>query len=265
MVGYFFLVLVVSAFLTYVSANPPIPFEDTFKKHVENCSKNVRHSNKVCRGLAMLHLFNTPIVNTFDEIFPDALIKQWENAGNKGKVEYEKAVKANFKAIANDGWTNSKNFRKKYSSTIQGKFENKPLSLENGYYLFTGLTGGNAKKSTEGEAIDAKDAEELKMMLDSEELEGMNFKANENLDTDITRIIRDRYFAKSFSYVVTTMKEMVHKMEAANTIEAANTMLSLHAAPAYGHGPPKKQKGTHVHTGPPDTHLNDTGLHDTPV
>ena len=90
----------------------------------------------------------------------------------------------------------------------------------------------------------------------------MNFKANENLDTDVTGKIRDRYFAKCFSYVERIMNEMFHKM-AANTIETANTMLNLHDTSAYGHGPSKKQLGTPGHTGSPETHHNHTDLQTT--
>ena len=62
------------------------------------------------------------------------------------------------------------------------------MSLHNSYYLSTGLTGTNAKK------INPEDERELGYMLNSDRLERMNFKANENLDTGVTRKIRDQSF-----------------------------------------------------------------------
>ena len=65
------------------------------------------------------------------------------------------------------------------------------MSLSNAYFLFTGLTRENAK-------FNSKDAEVLAMMLNSKGLKAMNFKANDNLDTDAIGKIRDRYFGTCF-------------------------------------------------------------------
>ena len=53
-------------------------------------------------GTFFWHLFNTPISNPFKAI-SGGYITKWGNAGKVGKVDNEKAVKFNFKAIAIKG------------------------------------------------------------------------------------------------------------------------------------------------------------------
>ena len=81
------------------------------------------------------------------------------------------------------------------------------MSLQNAYYLFTGFTGENAIK------INSKYAKSLGMMLNSEGIGRMNCKANENLDTDETRKIRDRYSKDCFNFVVEKMGDRFHVID----------------------------------------------------
>ena len=65
---YYFLLLCSSTILTldvYVNATSHIAFKKNVQ-YLENRSGNGQQSNKVFRGLAMLHLFNKPIFNPFE-------------------------------------------------------------------------------------------------------------------------------------------------------------------------------------------------------
>ena len=257
MAYYFLLLSSVISFTpdVYVSANPPKSFKETFKQHVEEISKD----NKVCRGLAMLHLFGTPITNPFK--FSNEEITEWKNAGNAGKVSYEKAVIDNFEKIAIDGWTNSEIFRSNYAT--RGHLENSQMSLHSAYSLFINLTGGDAEKSTKRTEvkINSEDEKELKSMVLSFPI--LNFDVNMRLDTDVTRTIRNRYFYECFDFVFEKMKKrfpsshaewlarQIHglaenldqyqKRGTAGTTETHSNNTGYDTS-ASGHGPSKRQK-----------------------
>ena len=208
----------------------------------------------------MLHLFNTPIYNPF-EVFPNEKITEWTNAGKDGKVKYEKAVIANFEAIANDGWEQSKNFRLKYSQIDRGGLKNSKMSMNNGYKLYLGLNKKNVK-------FNSKDGEQLKQMVSS--FPFLNFEANKNLETKVATKIRERYSKECFDFAVKQMNKLVEKMEAASTMldffatpRHTHYNHTGHATPAYGHGHSDQQKGTPEHTRPPETHHDHTGLQTT--
>ena len=222
--------------VVYVSAlHDAIEFKVAFKEHVENRS-NKYHSDNQCRGLAMmhyfekpLHLFNTHISNPF-EVSPEKLTS---------KKKYEEAVIDNFEKIEGKGWANSKKFRMNYSA--QGKGENAKMSLNNAYYLFSGLTGKNAKE------IHSKDKDALTLMMKFEELEQMNFQVNQGLDNEVIKKVRKRYYF-CFKYVVWKMGKIILIIRG-----PAYDLDEYHTRPSTGVTlrPPGD-------TGPPGTHFNHT-------